>query len=149
MTEVVFYHLRGQSIEAVLPPLLEKSLERGWRVIVQAGSEERVEALDAWLWSFREESFLPHATWRDAEPSRQPILLTVNEENPNGALVRFLLDGAPMPSDARAYERIMLLFDGADPDAVDSARARWTDAKKNGFDVTYWKTDERGRWQKG
>src|SRR5438105_5120225 len=105
MAEILFYHLRGQSIEAVLPALLEKSLERGWRVIVQAGSEERIESLDAWLWSFRDESFLPHATWRDAESSRQPILLTVTEENPNGATVRFLLDGAPMPSDARAYER--------------------------------------------
>jgi DNA polymerase-3 subunit chi len=148
MTEIVFYHLRGQSIEVVLPPLLEKSLERGWRVIVQAASEERVEALDAHLWSFRDDSFLPHATWRDAEPSRQPILLTADVGNPNGAAVRFLLDGVAVPSDAAAYERIVVIFDGTDRDAVESAKADWADAKHNGFDVTCWQADERGRWQR-
>jgi DNA polymerase III subunit chi len=148
MTEILFYHLRGQSIEAVLPPLLAKSLERGWRVVVQAASEERIEALDAHLWTFRDDSFLPHGTWRDPDSSRQPILLTVNEDNPNAAMVRFLVDGVPVPFDAGAYERIVLIFDGADPDSVANARARWTEAKQNGFAVTYWQADERGRWQK-
>ena len=148
MTEILFYHLRGQSTEGVLPLLLEKSLERGWRVVVQADSEERIEALDAHLWTFRDDSFLPHGTWRDAQSSLQPILLTVNEDNPNGAAVRFLLDGSCLPSDAAAYERIVLLFDGADPDAVEAARARWADAKQNGFDVTYWQADEQGHWRR-
>ena len=148
MTEILFYHLRGQSLEAVLPPLLEKSLERGWRVIVQAASDERVEALDAYLWTFRNDSFLPHATWRDAEAPRQPILLTVDDRNPNSAAVRFLVDGIRVPANAAAYERIVVIFDGADADAVESARADWHEARKNGFEVTYWQADERGRWQK-
>ena len=148
MTEILFYHLQRQPIERVLPSLIEKSLERGWRVIVQAASEERIEALDAHLWTFRDDSFLPHGTWREAETAAQPILLTINDDNPNGAAVRFLIDGAPVPSDAAAYQRIVLLFDGDDPDAVETARARWTDAKQNGFDATYWQPDERGRWQR-
>jgi DNA polymerase III subunit chi len=147
MTEILFYHLQRQPIERVLPSLIEKSIERGWRVVVQA-SEERVEALDAHLWTYREDSFLPHGTWREAEAAAQPILLTVNGDNPNGAAVRFLVDGAALPSDAAAYQRIVLLFDGDDPDAVETARARWSDAKKNGFDVTYWQPDEQGRWQR-
>jgi DNA polymerase III subunit chi len=148
MTEILFYHLRNQPLERVLPTLLEKSLERGWRVVVQAASEERVEALDAHLWTFRDDSFLPHSTWRDATAREQPILFTINDDNPNGAGVRFLLDGAPMPSDTATYARIVLLFDGNDTDAVDAARARWSEAKANGFDVTYWQPDERGRWQR-
>ena len=94
MTEILFYQLKGQTPEQVLPPLLQKSLERGWRVVVQASSDERVEALDAHLWTWRDDAFLPHGTWRDAEAAEQPIVLTVNEENPNGATVRFLVDGA-------------------------------------------------------
>jgi len=148
MTEVLFYHLHRQPLERVLPMLLEKSLERGWRVVVQASSEERIEALDAHLWTFSDDGFLPHGTWRDTEAREQPVLLTVNDDNPNGATVRFLLDGAPVPADATGYERIVLLFDGADPDAVDAARARWSEAKSNGFEVTYWQADERGRWQR-
>jgi DNA polymerase III subunit chi len=148
VTEILFYHLARQPIERVLPALLEKSLERGWRVVVQAASEERLEALDAHLWTFRDESFIPHATWREGEPHEQPILLTVNDDNPNGAAVRFLIDGAPVPADADAYERIVLIFDGEDPDAVAAARQRWSEGKAKGFDVTYWQTDEQGRWQR-
>jgi DNA polymerase III subunit chi len=148
MTEILFYHLQNQPLERVLPALLEKSLERGWRVVVQAASEERVEALDAHLWTFRDDSFLAHNTWRDADALEQPILLTVHDHNPNRAGVRFLLDGVAVPSDAGAYERIVLLFDGGDTDAVEAARVRWSEVKANGFDVTYWQSDERGRWQR-
>ena len=148
MTEILFYHLQRQPLERVLPTLLEKSLERGWRVVVQAASEERAEALDAHLWTFRDDSFLPHGTWREAEAREQPILLTIDDDNPNGARVRFLLDGVPLPADVAAYDRIVLLFDGEDPDAVAAARARWSEAKQNGFEATYWQPDDNGRWQR-
>jgi len=148
MTEILFYHLQHQPLERVLPTLLEKSLERGWRVVVQTASEERAEALDAHLWTFRDDSFLPHGTWREGEAREQPILLTLHDDNPNGARVRFLIDGAPLPADVAAYDRIVLIFNGEDPDAVDAARARWSEAKQNGFAVTYWQPDERGRWQR-
>src|SRR4051794_24774067 len=100
MTEIVFYHLRRQSIDQVLPTLLERSLERGWRTVVQGTSEERLDALDAHLWTYRDESFLPHGTWREAEAPEQPILLTIQDHNPNAAAARFLIDGAPVPADA-------------------------------------------------
>jgi DNA polymerase-3 subunit chi len=148
MTEVLFYHLQEQPIEKVLPNLLERSLERGWRAVVQAASEDRVDALDAHLWTFSDDSFLPHATDREATAAEQPVVLTVREHNPNGASVRFLIDGAPVPADAASYQRLVLLFDGGDPEAVAAARERWTAAKAQGFDVTYWQTDERGRWQR-
>ncbi len=148
MTEMLFYQMKGQTPEQVLPPLLQKSLERGWRVVVQASSDERVEALDAHLWTWRDDSFLPHGTWRDPEAAEHPIVLTVNEENPNSATVRFLVDGAALSGEAAAYERIVLLFDGDDPDAVEKARARWSEAKAAGLEVTYWQADEQGRWRR-
>ena len=148
MTEVLFYHLQEQPIEKVLPNLLERSLERGWRAVVQAASDDRVDALDAHLWTFSDHSFLPHGTDREPTAAEQPIVLTVGADNPNGASVRFLIDGAPVPADAGSYQRLVLLFDGGDPEAVAAARERWTAAKAQGFDVTYWQTDERGRWQR-
>jgi hypothetical protein len=90
MTEVLFYHLQNMPLESVLPPLLEKSLERGWRVVVQATSQERADALDAHLWTYRDDSFLPHTTWRSGDAQHQPIVLVVEEGNPNRANVRFL-----------------------------------------------------------
>jgi DNA polymerase-3 subunit chi len=148
MTEILFYHLQGQKLENVLPALLEKSLERGWKVVVQGSTEERVEALDAHLWTYRDDGFLPHGTWREPEAAQQPVLLTPNEGNPNGAAVRFLVDRAPFPSDAERYQRIVLLFDGEDEEAVVAARAQWSDVKARGFEATYWQADEQGRWSK-
>jgi DNA polymerase III subunit chi len=148
MTEILFYQLQRQPIERVLPALLERSLERGWRVVVQAATDERVEALDAHLWTYREDGFLAHGTYREGEADAQPVLLTVHDHNPNAANVRFLIDGVPVPADAAAYQRIVLLFDGEDEDALAAARGHWADAKANGFDVTYWQADEHGRWEK-
>jgi DNA polymerase-3 subunit chi len=148
MTEILFYHLQRQPLEKVLPPLLEKSIERGWRVIVQTSSEERLEALDAHLWTYRDDAFLPHSTARDGEAAAQPVLLTTADDNPNAASVRFLIDGAPMPADAARYERVVLIFDGEDAEAVAAARVHWGDARKRGFQTTYWQPDEQGRWVK-
>ena len=148
MTEFLFYHLYRQRTEDVLPVLLERSLARGWRVVVQSSSEERVDALDAHLWTFRDDSFLPHGTFREATAPDQPVLLTVEEHNPNAATVRFLIDRAPVPEDADRYDRMVLLFDGEDDEAVAEARLRWQSAKARGFAVTYWQADDHGRWQR-
>jgi DNA polymerase-3 subunit chi len=147
MTEVLFYHLQDTTLERVLPPLLEKSLARGWRVAVQAGSEERAEALDAHLWTWRDDSFLPHGTWRDADAAEQPVVLVTGEANPNRADVRFIVDTAGLPADCADYQRIVLVFNGEDDEALGVARAAWSDGKARGFEITYWQTDERGRWQ--
>jgi len=146
LTEILFYHLQGQKPENILPTLLEKSLERGWKVVVQASSEERIEALDAHLWTYRDDGFLPHGTWREQDAPLQPVLLTLTEGNPNSANVRFLIDGAPPPADAESYARIVLLFDGEDEEAVAAARAHWSEAKAKGLDATYWQPDAQGRW---
>ena len=148
MTEVLFYHLQDMTLETVLPPLLEKSLERGWRAVVQSTSEERADALDAHLWTYRDDSFLPHATWRAGDASDQPIVLMAEPGNPNNAKIRFLVDNAALPEDSASYERLVLVFNGEDGDALTAARSAWTECKSRGFEVTYWQADERGRWQR-
>jgi DNA polymerase-3 subunit chi len=146
-TEVLFYQLERQPLDQVLPGLLEKTLERGWRAVVQAGGEERLESLDALLWTYREDSFLPHGTARDGFLDQQPVFLTIGDDNPNAASVRFLVDGADC-DELTAYSRVVYLFDGRDEDALAQARQQWKTAKGAGFDVTYWQQSERGRWEK-
>ncbi len=145
-TEIYFYHLERRTLEDVLPTLLERSLERGWRAAVQAASEERVDALDTLLWTYREDSFLAHGTARDGPAEAQPIYLTTNDDNPNGAQVRFVVDGAEL-EDATSYARVVFVFDGRNSDAVGRARATWQKAKAEGFSASYWQQDEAGRWQ--
>lgn len=146
MTDVFFYHLQNQPLEKVLPQLLEKCLERGWRCVVQAGTDERVEALDQQLWTWRDDSFLPHGTDRESEPALQPVLLTTGDGNVNHAQVRFFVDRTRV-DDLGGYERAIHLFNGNDPDAVDAAREEWKSAQAAGHAVTYWQQDGEGRWQ--
>jgi DNA polymerase-3 subunit chi len=147
VTEVLFYHLERQPLERVLPALLERCVERGWRTVVQTGSEERRDALDAHLWSYADDAFLPHGTAQDGPGDDQPVFLTAGPENPNGATVRFLVDRA-LPPDLAPYERAVYLFDGADEEAREDARARWREAKAAGRTVTYWRQGASGRWEK-
>lgn len=146
-TEVFFYHLERAPLERVLPQLLEKTLERGWRAVVQASTSERLEALDTLLWTYRDEAFLPHGTARDGDAAEQPVFLTTTDDNPNDANIRFLVDGADA-GDLEAYRRAIYLFDGRDEEAVQRARAQWAAAKDAGHDVTYWQQSESGAWEK-
>jgi DNA polymerase-3 subunit chi len=147
MAEVLFYHLERRPLESVLPELLARSLERGWRAVVKVGSDERLAHLNAHLWSYDDASFLPHGAAADGHAEEQPIWLTTGDDNPNAADVRFLVDGAEA-AELSGYQRSVFLFDAADPDALARARTAWKAAKAAGHDGTYWRQDESGRWSK-
>ena len=148
MSEILFYHLLRQPLEAVLPKLLEKSLERGWRAVVRLGTPERLAAIDEALWSYNDESFMPHGGASEGDPASQPVFLTLADERPNGANVAFVADGAELPAAVADYIRVVLMFDGNDDDAVQRARLIWKDVKAGGHDATYWQQDGQGRWEK-
>jgi DNA polymerase-3 subunit chi len=146
VAEVLFYRLTRSPIEATLPDLLEKSLARGWRVLVRAGSAAGVEMVDTGLWTWREESFLPHGVASAPEAARQPILIGLDLANLNAAQVLMLVLGARAePAEMAAFERACLLFDGGDEDAVASARADWRAVTEAGLPARFW-AEEDGRW---
>jgi len=146
MAEVLFYHLERQPLDKVLPHLLVRSRQRGWRVVVQGDSEERVEALSSQLWTFTDDSFIAHGTSRDGRAELQPIWLTASSDNPNAATVRFFVGGV-MPAGYDGLTRLVLMIDGGDSEAVARARAVWKEASALGHRVSYWQQDEQGRWQ--
>jgi DNA polymerase-3 subunit chi len=147
MTEIRFYHLTLKPLEAVLPVMLERTLNRdGRRAVVMAASEARVEALNAHLWTYDDRGFLPHGSRVDGHAERQPIWLTDGDEIPNGASVLFLTDGA-QSAHLDGVELVCDLFDGNDPDATAAARDRWTACKEAGHTLTYWQQTERGGWE--
>jgi DNA polymerase III subunit chi len=152
VSEVLFYHLERRTLDDVLPGLAEKTLERGWRALIRAESADRAGAIDALLWSYDDQSFLPHAQLCDGEAIDQPVLITVEDGNPNDAQLLFLIGGASPPAwtsdQAKAFARIVLLFDGRDPEALQGARAAWKEARAAGHDVAYWKETPAGKWEK-
>lgn len=144
MTEVRFYHLTQSPLEHTLPVLLAKSLDRGWRVVVQGGDEARMAFLDSHLWTYADDSFLPHGL--EGEGAEHPIWLTSSESNPNGAGVLMLIDGArAIPTRMEAFDLVTLFFDGADEGAVATAREDWKAVTNAGLPAVYW-AQEGGGW---
>jgi len=145
--EILFYHLEHARLMDVLPSLLGKSLERGWRVVVQAENNKQVSGISSALWTYRDDSFLPHGIKSDGFENEQPIYLCDTTDNPNKAAIRFFVEGA-QPENIEGYERIVYLFNGHENGHVENARKQWKRLAGEGANATYWAQNERGGWEK-
>ncbi len=146
MADIWFYHLERETAEKVLPGLLERGLERELHMVVQTIDNERVKEISQGLWAHEDVAFLPHGIPGEADPQDQPIFITTNNENPNGATFRFYVDGA-IPTSVEGLVRACLLFNGNDEPALQQARELWKRFKAEGHAIVYQKRDENGRWQ--
>lgn len=147
MTRVDFYHLQQKTLDEVLPKLLQKAYSTGKHIKVKIGTEERVEFINSLLWTYNDESFLPHGSKKDGFADQQPIWLSADIENPNTALFLFLVDGAEENAETLTqYERVFNIFDGNSAEAVQQARRLWKEYKNSGCEVYYWQQDNAGKW---
>ncbi len=146
MTDISFYHLQRQPLTQALPKLLERVLSSGMQAVILCGSTERVAALDAILWTYDPDSFLPHGTLATGFADKQPVYLTTEEENPNDASVLVLVDGGA-PAFVKDFTRCLDMFDGNDAQAVEDARIRWKHYKEGGHSLKYWQQTSQGGWE--
>jgi DNA polymerase III subunit chi len=147
MAEVWFYHMTESRLEDALPQLLERTLERGWRAVVEFGSAERLAAINEHLWTYTDDSFLPHGAADDGDAGMQPVYLSLDASNPNNAQIRFHVDGA-LPGDVSGYLRAVMMFDGHDNEQLEAARAEWRRCKAQGHEISYWRQTPERRWEK-
>jgi DNA polymerase-3 subunit chi len=143
----MFYHLTRSGVEETLLMLMDRARKQGWRVMIRGTDRAALERLDAKLWLDPPESFLPHAMEGGAHDAAQPVLLGLGAVA-NAAQGVFLIDGADVTADeARGVERVWLLFDGSDPDAVQAARGKWKALTGAGIAAQYW-SEDAGKWEK-
>ena len=148
MAEVMFYHLTETPLDAALPGLVEKSLARQWRAVVQVADSDQCQHIDTLLWSYAPSSFLPHGRDGDEPAADHPVYVTATTGNPNDGRIRFLIGDAAAPDDLSAYERVAVMFDGNDEQAVHGARERWRAMKAAGHALSYFRQMPDGRWEK-
>jgi DNA polymerase-3 subunit chi len=145
--EVWFYHLERTPLEQALPDLLEKTLAKGWRALVRTADPARLDQLDEHLWTWKDDSFLPHGIAGEVHAAREPVLLTAEADNANAADALFIIHEAEIPS-LDGYQRCVLLFDGRDEAALQAARAQWKTVKAAGHPVSYWQESPGRGWVK-
>lgn len=142
---VDFYHLAASPLERVLPQICEKVLAGGERLLI-VGDEPVLSQIDAQLWSYARDGFLPHGKQSGPSPEAQPILLSPEVEAPNGATNVALADGR-WRDEALDFARTFYFFDSSH---LDEARASWRALKADpGNELRYWKQDERRKWVQG
>ncbi len=148
MGAAYFYHLTSASVEQTLPMLLEKSRAAGWVVEVRGTERASMERLDKALWGGPPEAFLPHGLAGGDHDADQPILLTTGEGAGNAPSCVMTVFGAEISVDeVQAAERVCVLFDGHDGDALARARVQWKTLTDGGCSAQYWSQDS-GRWEK-
>lgn len=144
---VMFYHLTHSSIEQTAFTLLSRAVHAGWRVMLRGAERERLARLDDALWTDPDGSFLPHALEGGPHDAAQPVLLGTGAIA-NGANCLMVVDGAEFaPAEAGPLDRLWVLFDGMDPEALDHARGQWREVTAAGISAQYW-SEEGGRWEK-
>jgi len=145
--EISFYHLTLQPLGVALPKHLSKVREADMKAVIKVPSAVEMDDIDQMLWTFDKGSFLAHDTEKSKHPEDQPIYITTNDDSPASADVLVLTDGATCEM-LDGYKRVLEMFDGNNPTAVEEARGRWRKYKTDGHDLTYWQQTETGGWTK-
>lgn len=149
MSRIDFYHLQKQTLEQVLPKLVEKAYATGKNIKIKVGNEARVEFINSLLWTYSDESFIPHGSKKDGFAKEQPIWLSSEDDNPNQAEMLFLVDGAAIGlSEIKNFERIFNIFDGNVEESLQQARLFWKELSATEEEKNYFQQDENGRWNK-
>ena len=146
MGAVFFYHLTETPLEVTLPMLLGKARDAGWRILVRGTDPALLDRLDAVLWERPEDGFLPHGKAGGPHDADQPILLGDVPVDGFGCVMS-VAGAAVTAADVKSVERVCILFDGQDGDAVQHARTQWKDLTGAGCAAQYWAQDG-GRWVK-
>lgn len=148
MGAAYFYHLTDSPLEMTLPMLLGKARQAGWRVVVRGTDDARLNWLDEKLWLEPEDGFMPHGRAGAEFDADQPILLTSGDAAPNGATCLMSVDGAEVAAEEiNSMDRVCVIFDGNDPNAVAHARGQWKTLADAECALQYW-AQEAGRWVK-
>ena len=145
--EISFYHLTLQPLTVALPKLLSKVREAKMKAVVKVPSSTHMDDVDKALWSYDKASFLAHDTEKGKFQEDQPIYITTGDDNPASAEVLVLTDGVNCEM-LDGYKRVLEMFDGNNPTAVEQARERWSTYKNNGHELTYWQQTDAGGWTK-
>ena len=144
--QVDFYHLEAVPLERVLPRIAERLVGDGQRLLVIAADDALAARLDADLWTYAADAFLPHGRAGAEGAADQPVLIAAIADPVNGARNVAIADGV-WRDEALGFDRAFYLFDAA---TIADARAAWRAlGLREDIARRYWKQDEDGRWREG
>lgn len=138
--------MEKSNLEQTLPALINKALQNNHKIIIKAANQNDLDKLNEHLWAYSPNSFIPHGSAKDGHAESQPVYLTLKDENPNGADVLILTQGAQCEN-LKDYALVCEMLDGHNQDHIENARSRWKTYKEDGLEISYWQQGPQGGWE--
>ncbi|MGC6530063.1 MAG: DNA polymerase III subunit chi [Candidatus Puniceispirillaceae bacterium] len=141
-----FYQFAGDAVSELVAQLSEKSVEVGKKIIIHA-PEEGAQAISRALWVLHDASFLAHGIDDEDGAEFASVWITTKpDQNQIDADFALCVSGCSLP-DMGAFERVFIVFNGKDEDALQTARSQWKaySAAHEGKCRYFAKSDE-GSW---
>ncbi len=134
MTEVDFYLLKDDSPHGRAQfacRLADKAYRLGNRIFIHTESADQTQQLDKLLWTFQQNSFVPHGVYQIGQDDPPPVQLAHDAEPDAGNQVLINL-AADVPVFFSRFERVAeLVNDNAD--VRQQGRKRYTFYKDRGY----------------
>jgi DNA polymerase III subunit chi len=144
-TTVRFYQLGLSSLEAAVTGILSKAYQKGVKTTLLTPGPDPSRYWDSLLWRNPVDSFLPHGIGSGPDPEKQPILITEQPDDTNGATLIVLVTPRIVES-PKQYDMVIDFVDGSSPKALADSRNRYKQYRDQGCKLEYWIQNPDKKW---
>ena len=136
-TNVLFHHFESIERKDFLIYVC-KLIEKGYKqninpIYIKTDTQKQAEELDKVLWTFRQESYIPHTLVDQDSNNTQPVQIGwIDNEIDDAEAIINLSDG--MPDISNDLKKIHEIIDNID-EKKEKARERWKKYKSIGFNI--------------
>lgn len=134
MPKIDFYILQDHQHLLFVCRLIEKIYKQRHRIYVYTDQQQEAHALDELLWTYREDSFLPHNLYGEGPDTAPPIQIGFNQipENHRDILINL---SQTVPTFFQQFSRILELVP-QDENMQKCARERYRYYQTQGCSIT-------------
>lgn len=128
-TDIVFIVLNSAVKSRIVCDLTEKCYINKKRIAIFSNSEEECKKYDALLWTWKQQSFVPHKCLDVlSDPHIEPIIITTNIESPADYDTVLLIDPLPVES-VKKFSTAIDFAEKYDSQGIELSRQRYKQYK--------------------
>ena len=139
LEKAYFYNSSHRNVVADISFLIEKLFKEKNRILVCCKDQETVEVIDAFLWTYKEDEFIPHSIATKEKNSIYPILITTDIHEDYDHNVLLASSGVLIKeTDWRKFAKAYYFFDDQENKEKENAREMWKNFSALNIVCKYW-----------
>ena len=146
LEKAFFYKSSHRDVVRDIAWLTESIFKKNNRIVIFCTDQETAEVVDDFIWSYRDDSFIPHSIKKHRETSLDPILVTTDLDGSYEHNVLLALNGVLIKEkDWQRFAKVYYFFDDQDSREKENARAMWKSFSSLAVNCKYW-INEKNKW---